>query len=169
MWLDDLDKHLARGLDPARIDQVLQENPSVVVLVTMPTEQLRNRQSGLSDPAWRLLTDDQKVICVNLAAQLDETELSGAHAMYSHAALLRALDDGIGLGEWLVAGPELMKRLGKGTDLEKAFVHTVVAWHRTGLEQPLAEDDARRLWIEMTPKQLHRRLTDRPEQQRRGV
>lgn len=159
LWLDDFDKYLGRGLDLGTLRRVLGEGTTTVVVATMRLSQLQARQSGLADPAWEFLTDDRQVTRVDLEASLSDRELQAAHAEISDTALLRALEQGVGLGEWLVAGPELMKKLSGARGLNRALTDTVIAWYRTGLQQPLAEEDARRLWADtLSPAQRQRLL-----------
>src|SRR5262249_36337248 len=115
LWQDDLDKYLAHGLDLGTVRRVLGDDPTIVVLATMRTSQLQARQSQLTDPAWEFLTDDSEVTRVNLEASLSGDELQAASAEISDAGLLNVLQEGVGLGEWLVAGPELMKKLNEET------------------------------------------------------
>ena len=161
LWLDDLDKYLARGLDLGTLRRVLGNDPAVVAIATMRTIQLQARQSELADPAWEFLTDDASVSRIGLEASLSNEELTAALAIISDVTLLNALQDGVGLGEWLVAGPELMKKLSDSRGLDRAVADTVIAWSRTGLDQPLPESDARRLWAEMIPPALRHRLLSR--------
>ncbi|MGH8897114.1 MAG: trypsin-like peptidase domain-containing protein [Egibacteraceae bacterium] len=161
LWLDDLDKHLGRGLDLSTVRRALGDAATVMVIATMRTSQLQARQSELADPAWELLTDDAQVIRVDLDAALSDRELATAHAQSFDPALLRALEQGVGLGEWLVAGPELMKKLNGATGLDRVLADTVIAWYRTGLNQPLAQEDARRLWADALPRAQRQRLFDR--------
>ena len=166
LWLDDLDKYLAR-LDLGTLRRILSGDPTVMVVATMRTSQLQGRQGQLADPAWRFLTDDTEVRRVDLDASLSEDELQAASAIISDPAMLNALHEGVGLGEWLVAGPELLKKLNDERDpLNRAFADTVIAWYRTGLDQPLACEDARQLWADTLPSGLHQRLLSRgPEEQ----
>jgi hypothetical protein len=161
LWLDDLDKYLARGLDLGTLRRVLGDDPTVVVVATMRTSQLQARQSQLTDPAWGFLTDKSEVTRVDLEASLSDDELQAASNEISDAALLSALYEGTGLGEWLVAGPELMKKLNDERGLNRAFADIVIAWYRTGLNQPLAREAARRLWTDTLPPGLRQRLTRR--------
>ncbi|MGI9004495.1 MAG: tetratricopeptide repeat protein [Pseudonocardia sp.] len=167
VWLDDLDKYLGRGLDLGTLRRLHDAAAPVVVVATMRASQLQARQGDLADPAWDFLTDDTEVARMDLDAALSERELAAARDQIDDAALLSALDEGVGLGEWLVAGPELMKRLRNATGLNRALADTVVAWYRTGLQEPLAEDDARRLWADtLAPEQrprLQGRLDDARE------
>jgi hypothetical protein len=156
IWLDDLDKHLARGLDPDVIRRVLDESPSAVIVATIRRSQLQTRQQSLEDPAWQLLTDEQVVRHVHLEAALDEAELAGASKEFSNPSLLAALERGVGLGEYLVGGPELVKRMGLASGLNRHLADTVVSWYRTGLRQPIPEPDLRRLWTETLPGSLAR-------------
>ena len=162
LWLDDLDKYLGRGLDLGTLRRVLDADANVVVVATMRRSQLLARQSELADPAWEFLTDDAQVTRVDLDAALSQRELQAAHAEFSDPALLSALEKGVGLGEWLVAGPELMKKLSGAVGLRRAFADTVIAWYRTGLQQPLAQDDARRLWADTLPPSQRRRYRSPP-------
>ncbi|MGH3751826.1 MAG: trypsin-like peptidase domain-containing protein [Pseudonocardiaceae bacterium] len=161
IWLDDLDKYIGRGLDPATVRRVLGGAPRVVVVATMRTSQLQGRQTELADPAWEFLVDETQVNRVDLDAALSDHELDTAHAQISDTALLSALDNGVGLGEWLVAGPELMRKLGNGRGLNRVLADTLIAWYRTGLQQPLPVDDARRLWTEVLPPRERQKLLTR--------
>jgi tetratricopeptide (TPR) repeat protein len=161
LWLDDLDKYLARGLDLGTLRRILGDNPTVGVVATMRTSQLQTRQSQLMDPAWRFLTDDSEVTRINLEASLSDEELRAASAKISNRAMLSALQEGTGLGEWLVAGPELMKKLHNDRGLNRAFADIVIAWYRTGLNRPLAKEDARRLWADTLHPALRQRLSRR--------
>jgi tetratricopeptide (TPR) repeat protein len=166
LWLDDLDKYLAHGMDLGIVRQVLGSDPAVVVVATMRRSQLQARQSRLADPAWGFLNDKSEVAQVDLEAALSDDELQAASASISDPALLNALHDGVGLGEWLVAGPELMNRLSIGSGLERALADAVVAWYRTGLALPLTEQDARLLWAQSLPPTQRQRLLSRdPGQQ----
>ena len=165
IWLDDLDKYLAR-LDLGTLRRILGEDPAVVVVATMRTSQLQARQSQLADPAWEFLTDDSVVTRVDLDASLSEDELQAASETVSDKVLLEALREGVGLGEWLVAGPQLMKKLHDERGLNRIFADTVISWYRTGLDQPLAAEDARRLWVDGLPVALRDRLLGRgPDEQ----
>jgi len=50
----------------------------------------------------------------------------------------------------LVAGPLLVQKLESEpvASPNRTLVETVIGWYRTGLQQPLPEADARRLWAE---------------------
>ena len=80
-------------------------------------------------------------------AAFNDDELRGAAATITDPALLTALRDGVGLGEWLVAGPELMKKLNDERGLNRALADTVISWYRTGLGQPLDRADTLRLGL----------------------
>lgn len=160
LWLDDLDKYLAR-LDLGTLQRVLAEDPAVVVVATMRASQLQARQEQLADPAWSFLTDEAQVKRVYLEASFNDDELAAASSGIEDPALLNALQEGVGLGEWLMAGPELIKRLAGERDLNRGFADTVIAWFRTGLAQPLGPEDARRLWASSLSPALRARLLSR--------
>ena len=162
VWLDDLDKYLARGLDPELLQRLLDEAPDVVLVMTIRRSQLQSRQEGLADPAWRFLTDDGVIHRVEIEATFEAAEMALAHSKFSDPLLLSALDRGVGLGEYLVGGPELRKRLEFATGYSEHLANTVIAWYRTGLGRPIAESDLRRLWAETLPEQLLRSFGQRP-------
>ena len=169
VWLDDLDKHLAGGLDHEVLHRLLREAPGVVVVATIRRSQLLNRQDSLTDPAWDFLTNERLVQRVELPGVLDSDELEAARAHFSSAPLLAALERGVGLGEYLVGGPELVKRLDLASGLDEHLAQTVVAWYRTGLQDPIPEPQLRRLWTQTMPNELATRLLARKpaEQDRR--
>jgi tetratricopeptide (TPR) repeat protein len=162
LWLDDLDKYLSGGLDLDVLDRVFAEHPSVLCVGTIRAGQLDARQGGLEDPAWTFLTDPSRVLEVRLAASLTDDELANVAAISDNVALLNALKDGVGLGEWIVAGPELLKRLANANPPESVLADTIVNWYRTGLQQPLPVDDARHLWEASLPKALANKLSELP-------
>jgi uncharacterized protein len=168
VWLDDLDKHVARGLDTATCHRLLDHH-DVVVVATIRARELLARGGDLRDPIWELLTDTHRVRRIDVDAALSGTELADARQRFSDRGLLDALDHGIGLGEWLVAGPRLEQKLLGATEPRRALVDTVVAWYRTGLKQPLPEDDLRRLWFANLDLDLRERLEQRPVPDRESL
>jgi tetratricopeptide (TPR) repeat protein len=158
VWFDDLDKHLPRGLEPAALHRLLIEQPSAVVVATIQASQLRARQGDLSDPAWVLLKDDTQVGQIALEAALSKRERRYARSWFVNPSLLAALAQGVGLGEWLVGGPQLMLRLNAGKPLDRHLVDTVISWYRTGLKQAIAESDLRAHWASTLAEPLGTRL-----------
>jgi TPR repeat protein len=160
VWLDDLDKHVARGLDTATFRRLLDHYDAVVV-ATIRASELQARGGDLSDPVWELLNEAGRVRRIELDAALRDTELAEAHERFSDRGLLDALDHGIGLGEWLLAGPRLEEKLLGGKGPRRALLDTVVAWYRTGLKQPLPEAELRRLWVASLDSDLRQLLERR--------
>jgi tetratricopeptide (TPR) repeat protein len=153
VWLDDLDKYLG-GLDPEVLSRLLDETPDVVIVATIRRSQLQSRQESLADPAWQFLTNEEYVTRIDLQAVLTEPELAAARTEFSTPALIAALERRVGLGEYLVGGPELVKRLELASGLDKHVADVVVDWYRTGLKHPIPLSDLRRLWIETLPETL---------------
>ena len=79
---------MALGLDLGTLRRVLGDAATVVVVATMRTSQLQARQSGLADPAWEFLTDDEQVTRLDLDAALSDRELETAHAQIFDNTLL---------------------------------------------------------------------------------
>ena len=168
VWLDDLDKHVARGLDTATFRRLLDQY-DVVVVATIRASELQARGGDLSDPVWDLLNDAGRVRRIEIEAALSDTELADAHQRFSDRALLDALDHGIGLGEWLLAGPRLEDKLLGAKGPRRALLDTVVAWYRTGLKQPLPEAALRRLWVANLDSDLRELLEQRTASDREHV
>jgi len=147
VWLDDLDKQLST-LQHDVMRRVLSEFTDVMVLATMRRSQLQDRQEGLSDPWWRFLTDETAVHRVALDAELTGAEIGEAQEKYANGAMVSALENGIGLGEYFVRGPELRERFKLLTGPRAHFANTVLAWSRTGIGIPIPEPEAKALWIE---------------------
>jgi TPR repeat protein len=168
VWLDDLDKHIARGLDTATCLRLL-DHYDVVVIATIRASELQARGGNLKDPVWELLNDTGRVRRIDVEAALSATEVAGARERFSDRGLLEALDHGVGLGEWLVAGPRLEQKLRGATGPRKALLDTVVAWYRTGLKQPLPEADMRRLWLTNLDPDLRELLEQRPVSDRENM
>jgi tetratricopeptide (TPR) repeat protein len=151
VWFDDLDKHLPQGLEASTLQRLLTEQPGAVVVGTIRASQLRARQGDLNDPAWAFLQDKSQVRHVTLGAALSEKEKRDAHAWFANPSLLAALDEGVGLGEWLVGGPQLVLKLDGAEPLERHVVSTAVSWYRTGLKLPMRKSDLRASWAETLP------------------
>jgi hypothetical protein len=158
VWFDDLDKHLPRGLEASTLQRLMIEQPNAVVVATIRASQLRARQGELTDPAWTFLNDDTQVRQVALEAALSEREGQDALSWFVNPSLLAALEQGVGLGEWLVGGPQLMLRLDAGKPLDRHLVDTVISWYRTGLNQAIAKSDLRAHWASTLAGPLGTRL-----------
>jgi hypothetical protein len=161
IWLDDLDKHFP-SLERDVIDRVLAVATGAVVIATVRHSQLQDRQEGLADPWWELLTNEAVVHRVEIDAELTDDELEDVRRMYAEASLLSALERGVGLGEYLVGAPELHKRFKLLKGPTAHFVNTVVAWDRTGIGMAIPERDLRTLWAETLPGSQATRFRELP-------
>ena len=158
LWLDDLDRHMSGGLSADLLQRVCDAHPSVLCVATIRRDRFAKLQDGLADPMWTLLNDKGMVIRIDLAAGLTAGEQAAVAARTSDPQLIDELRDGIGLGEWMIAGPELLMRLGTAGALEKALAHAVIAWARTGVNDPLSLADARLIWTDYLPRPEQARL-----------
>ena len=160
LWLDDLDKYLSAGILES-LQRMRAEHPNAACVATMRTSQLHVRQGQLTDPAWLYLTTPEYVQQVQLDAELSSDETARLAGATDDAVLLAAVGEGVGLGEWLVAGPELLKLLKGATPVQSAVAHTVIGWYRTGLQEPLLVDRAKDLWLDLLPERDRARLSQR--------
>ena len=149
LWLDDLHRYLASGLD-AQQARALLANTRLVIVATMLRERLREFTGSDFDPgATDLLTDDA------LIARIDLTDTPGwsigdgadpADASVASAALAAASRVGVGLGEYLAAYEELRNGYKNAGPWARALIDCVADWSRTGMPSALPEPLARDLW-----------------------
>jgi TPR repeat protein len=73
--------------------------------------------------------------------------------MVGQPDVVDALDRGMGLGEYLSAGPELIDRLEAGSPPAGgvAVVHAAADWYRAGLNRPAPTDFVRRVYQQYLP------------------
>ena len=161
VWIDDIDKYFSRGLDEATLQRLLASNRTCVVVATIRTSQLEARRGELADPVWRYLTEDDEIVRVDVRAAFSDDERRRAGAVTDDRLVLNALADGVGPGEWLLGGREMMRRLRneRGPDgVYGLFADIVAAWYRTGIGIPLDDSGARSLWECELPAGVQQRL-----------
>ena len=149
LWLDDLHRYLASGLDTQQA-RVLLANARLVIVATILRERLREfTGSDFKTGATDLLTNDA------LIARIDLTDTPGwsigdgadpTDASVARAALTAADRAHVGLGEYLAAYAELRNRYKNAGPWAKALIDCVADWSRTGMPSALPEAHARELW-----------------------
>jgi tetratricopeptide (TPR) repeat protein len=162
VWLEDIDKHLSNGLGVGVLKRLPAEVPDVVILCTVRSSQLKELQKELKDPAWKFLMAEHVVSRIDLPGDLSDQELRDARKTFTNPSLLAALEKGVGLGEYLVGGPELVKKLKLATGYERRLADVTIGWYRTGLSQPISLSKLRRLWVVTLPDPLASSYHDLP-------
>ena len=149
LWLDDLHRYLASGLDTQQA-RVLLTNAQLVIVATMLRERLRSfTQSDFKPGATDLLTDDALIARIDIADSPSWSIGDGADPAdnsVARAALAAAGRTGVGLGEYLAAYAELRNRYKNAGPWAKALIDCVADWSRTGMPSALPEPLARDLW-----------------------
>lgn len=157
LWLDDLDGYLGEGLDLDQVGRFLVDHRPAVAVATIRAQQLAARTTSLSDPAQAFLTDPARVLEVDLASGLSNDEVQRLQAVATDPLVVDQTRKGVGLGAWLIAGPQLVRRLECGNRTQAALADAILDSYRTGLQRPLSTDQVRRLWDATRPE--HRAST----------
>jgi hypothetical protein len=149
LWLDDLQRYLASGLD-AQQARVLLTNAQLVIVATMLSESLRKlAESDFKTGATDLLTDDTLIVRIDITDTPSWSVADGAgraEASVARSALAAAGDAGVGLGEYLAAYAQLRNRYRNAGPWAKGLIDCVADWSRTGISAALTEPLARDLW-----------------------
>ena len=152
IWLDDLDRYLgeAAGLDLGFLERLADLPRRVVVVATIRSEQ---RQRLLNTPeigrAARTVLNSHRIKNIDLESELNEEEAAAARQMYPQEDFER------GIGEQLVAAPELERRYKDGhasSPIGWALVQAAIDWQRAGMVGPISEPDLRALYPNYLPK-----------------
>jgi NACHT domain/Trypsin-like peptidase domain len=149
LWLDDLHRYLASGLDPNRA-RLWLTNAQLVIVATVLREKLNELDSSGFRTAATDLLDDESLIARIAIADTPSWSVDGgadpADARAARAALAAAGHAGVGLGEYLAAYAELRKRYRNAGPWARALIDCVADWSRTGMPAALPESRARELW-----------------------
>jgi tetratricopeptide (TPR) repeat protein len=154
IWLDDLELFVGpgRGMNAGLLEELAGWDRRVVVVATAGgkgAEQLTD--SRLAVPIGQLY-GHPAVQAIPLSPKLSEDEQAAAHARYKPEVAAEIAEHGI--GEYLVAAPELERkldeerhRLGEPLCPEGgAVVWAAIDWARAGMTMPVAERLLRELW-----------------------
>jgi cellulose synthase operon protein C len=144
LWLDELDRYLASAgdLDLPLLDRLMKNNPPIVVLSTMTTQQyhrIRSTEGELGRNA-RLVLGQAKTI--TLGSQLTTAERKLAQQLYPKEDFQR------GIGEQFVAVWEAERLYHDGPQLEPvgwAIVQAAIDRRLTGMTTPIQEAPLREL------------------------
>jgi len=160
LWLDDLHRYLASGLDEQQM-RMLLTNVQLVIVATILRESLRGfAESEFKTGATDLLNDDALIARIVLTDAPGWSIADGAdqaHAKVARTALAAAGHAGVGLGEYLAAYAELRSRYRNAGPWAKALIDCVADWSRTSMPSPLPEPLARDLWQAHYLSALHAR------------
>ena len=139
VWLDDLNEHLGAGLTAGLVRRLL-DWPGLRIVATMRAAAYTNYQprAGLRPSGADVLEMAEEVVFTGWD---DRDRTQARTQLADHVEITAALDRGMGLGDYLVAGPELVARLEKGNPpadgiAGQTIVRVAADWYRAGLNRP---------------------------------
>ncbi len=156
LWLDDLEQfiRIGGGLTAALIEAIGKRVPRVVIVATSGGKGVHDLTSDprLVEP-YRDVLRHPRVSVLRLLGSLSPSEASRADAVYEMADAARVKQ--FGIGETLVALPELMAKLAEErhpSDIATCHEGAAVAWaavdwRRSGLLRPIPKSVLRTLWV----------------------
>jgi tetratricopeptide (TPR) repeat protein len=154
LWLDDLERFVSAGRDgmaSATLDALRDWARPVVVLATAGGKGAELLSDGLSVPI-RQLYGHRRVTVVSLSSDLTNAEAGRVRDVYASDAAQQIVAHGI--GEYLVAAPELARKL----DDERhspgdercpegaAIAWAAIDWARSGMTGAIPDALLRELW-----------------------
>ncbi|TCC25395.1 tetratricopeptide repeat protein [Kribbella speibonae] len=148
VWLDGLERFLGRegerGLDLDLLDIAARRVPRWRVVATIRDKHhnalFREHEAAGTD--WRRIDAWDATATFYLPVSMSERERVDAELAYPD----EDFRGGVGIGERLIAGPELLRKLDDADNpFGWAIVRAAVDWTRTGLEEPASIDDLVRL------------------------
>lgn len=150
VWLDDLERHIAVGVDTGVLRSLLSLDRVIVVATIRAAayEDLKP-QGELRSPGTDVLEFARaRGGLVEFSAWDDVDRMGAAERYAGQSDVVTALTAGIGLGEYLVVGPELVERVDTGSPPADgvAVVRAAADWFSVGMTRPAPVDLVRRLY-----------------------
>ena len=158
LWLDDLEKYLADGLTPQRLNTVMAL-PHVVIVATIRDvvydeywpNGARSRQERQEVAAGREVL--KLAAAVRLQRRFSPTELARAGDFRDDERIAEAIRhaDRFGVAEYIAAGPDLLDRWIRARDVGghpagAAIVAAAIDYRRAGWAGPIAASMLKRLY-----------------------
>jgi hypothetical protein len=156
VWLDDVERYDERALRDT-VETLRRSGVTVIATIRRGELQARMPRAGRRSALAEALGDEELVTQMPWPAEWSAAELSSVTRHVSDPSLLKAVSAGASPSEWVVAGPDLQKRLDDArADDERparyALVRAVLDWYRTGTAQRISMATAARLLQEYLPK-----------------
>ncbi len=145
LWLDDIEEYVevGAGMTPAVLRDFEQHERRVLILGTAGGRGLRRQTQGdekrLAEPVADLLRHAR---VIDLLPKLSDREKVGAREFAPAAASTIERD---GVGEFMITGPELVRKLTSGKHRDEqacpegqAIVWAAIEWRRVGIRDPIS-------------------------------
>ncbi|WP_405056067.1 sel1 repeat family protein [Kribbella sp. NBC_01505] len=151
VWLDDMDRHIGVGVDAGVVRSLLTVDRVIVVAtIRAAAYEALKPKDELKPPGSDVIELAKEDHCALVAfTTWDEADREQAAQQYiGHPDVVDALSNGMGLGEYLVAGPELVERVETGDPPASgiAVVAAATDWYRAGMTRPAPVDLVRKLY-----------------------
>ncbi len=140
VWLDDLDRHLGAGVDAPCIERLLRIRNVRIVATMRAAAYEQIKPQGEARPAGRDVIElaSARGAVIGFTGWDEQDRRTASHQYQDKPDVVDALGKGMGLGEFLSAGPELIERLQTGDPPPEgvALVRAAADWYRLGLTRP---------------------------------
>jgi tetratricopeptide (TPR) repeat protein len=140
VWLDDIQHYTHEALRD-NLEQLLAAGAAVVATVRRKVLEELAAPGEVRNPAGDALSDKRLVDRVDWPLAWSSGERTRVSGKVGYPGLLRAIDKGMPLGVYCVAGPDLLRRIEDAYNDDEmiwryALIRTVLDWYRTGIETP---------------------------------
>ncbi len=150
VWLDDVDRHIGAGLDAAVLQRLLAVDDVVVVATIRAAAYEQLKPQGELRPPGRDVVELALLHrgLVEFTGWDAVDRAQAARQYVEQPDVVDALENGMGLGEYLAAGPELVERMETGAPPAEgvAVVRAAADWYRAGLTRPAPVHLVRQLY-----------------------
>jgi Trypsin-like peptidase domain len=141
VWLDDVEKYAHPAMGET-LEQLLALD--IVVVATIRREELAALTTAgeIHNPSGEALADERLVKHFGWKREWSQAERDRTSRYVTNSLPLQAVNAGLPLGVWAVAGPQLVQLLDFARSDEDypyrfALVRAVLDWYRTGLTTPM--------------------------------
>lgn len=140
VWLDDAEKYALPALREI-LERLLETGAVVVGTIRRKELQALTEAGEIRNPAGESLADTQLILRLDWRREWSPSERSRAPQHITNSLARQAVADGMSIGVWAVAGPQLVNQFTFARSDEDhpsrfAIVRAVLDWYRTGLTTP---------------------------------
>ena len=149
VWLDDAQKYASTSLHTT-IERMSHRGLIVISTIRQAELDELTPRGDVRNPAGEALTDPRLVVRASCKLAWSNDERTRVKDLVSNEDLLEAVEKGIPVGVYCVAGREMVTKFQDSrNDEDHPFnfwlVRTVLDWYRTGIAQPIPAREAERL------------------------
>jgi TPR repeat protein len=143
VWLDDVEKYTHPALREI-LERLLDAGAAVIGTIRRKELQALTTTGEIRNPSGETLTNEQLVHRLDWKREWSQPERDRTAQHVTNPVARQAVADGLPLGVWAVAGPQLVNQLNFAHADEDypsrfALVRAVLDWYRTGLTTPIPQ------------------------------